>query len=71
VQGKYIEHFEHNLGFIMGIVFQSMLYSPDIPKLVKIFTTWEALDLFRGIQQISIQHNIPQLVSICACSKMP
>jgi hypothetical protein len=60
VQGKYVEHFEHNLGFIMGIVFQAMQFSNDDyrQKLVKIFSTWEALELFRGIQVISMQHNI-------------
>jgi hypothetical protein len=49
----------------MGIVFQAMQYSNDDfrQKLVKIFTTWEALELFRGIQAISIQHNIQLLVS--------
>jgi hypothetical protein len=49
----------------MGIVFQAMHYSNDDfrQKLVKIFTTWEALELFRGIQAISMQHNMQLLVS--------
>ncbi len=65
VQGKYIEHFEHNLPFIMGIVFQTMQYSSDDykQKLIKIFSSWEALEIFKGLKEISNQHQLSLLVS--------
>lgn len=64
VQGSYIVAFQHNINFIMHLVYQHNVHNKDyIQKLVKIFKTWQVLGLFSGLDEISRSLNFAQLVS--------
>lgn len=46
VQGYYINHFTPHINYIIGLVLQRAKNRDDQLKLVKMFKTWEVLDLF-------------------------
>jgi len=44
VQGEYITFFESNIAFLLHIIFKNS--NNDKKKILEIFKTWDALELF-------------------------
>lgn len=62
VQGTYIAAFQQNIHFLMHLVAQ--FRNPEyLSKLLKIFKTWQALNLFQGLHEIAQSLNFVAIVS--------
>ena len=67
VQGNYIKFFEPKVNYILSIVITKVKPNIDIlTVLVKIFKTWEVLELFdqKLINEVAEHTGIRQMVSV-------